>query len=173
MRDSATRLALLFACLLPLAAYGDPPGEPPKERRAEMMERMRTMRAVALANRLDLDEATALRLNGIMKRYDEAREALHRRIRAQMKILREASKSPNPDEKTVDAAIEAVLGAMKELDALRLAEARELVAGLDPARRARLLLFLHEFPKEVRRQMRRHRRQHGTRPGSGRSPARE
>ncbi len=119
---------------------------------------MRTMRAVALANRLDLDEATALRLNGIMKRYDEEREALHQRIRSKMKVLRKAAQSDAPDEKTIDEAVDSVLEAMKELDALRLAEARELLAGLDPARRAKLLVFLHEFPKEVRRHLRRNRR---------------
>ncbi|RMG13437.1 MAG: hypothetical protein D6729_15030 [Deltaproteobacteria bacterium] len=150
---------LLSSLFLAAPLRAQPLEEMPPERRKEMMERMRTMRAVALANRLDLDEKAALRLNGIMKHYDDERSKVHERLRRHLATLREAARAEAPDAQRVDAAIAAILEGMEDLDRLRREEAQALLRDLDPKRRAKLLLFLHEFPKELRRHLRRAREQ--------------
>ncbi len=120
---------------------------------SEAERRLRTFRAVALAERLDLDEKQALALNAAISRYDEKRRRVRAEIASHMRVLRQAAKETNPDEDAVSGAIEGVLSGRARLEEIRQEEARELLANLDPARQARLVLFFADFPRDVRRLM--------------------
>lgn len=154
-----THALLLTLCLVPLAVRAQKGHErrDKDQRREEIQRRVRTMRAISLANHLDLDEREALRLNHLMTEYDGRRHALREQIRGHMRILRNAADEPNPDGPSVDSAIDAVLQGRQQMETLHQEEARALMKNLNARQRARLALFLKKFPEEVRKAMKRHR----------------
>ncbi len=146
------------------------PGEDPALRE-EAQRRLRTYRAIALAEHLDLDEEQALAMNAIISRYDEERRRVRAELAGHMRVLRGAAREREPDAEQVAGAVAGVLAARAKLEKLRQDEARELLEGLDPARQARLLIFFGEFPREVRRLMHEGRHRHRERRGEpGRPP---
>ncbi len=145
------------------------------EARLERVEdRIKTLRALALANRLNLDSATALKLNAIMERYDEQRAEIREQLKAGMKTLDQASRAKQADAATVDAAVQEVLTAQAKIDDLRAQEAQEMMQGLTPQQKARLMRFYRDFPREIRRLLRRAerlRQLRGPKPGAGQAAA--
>ncbi|MDF1564359.1 MAG: hypothetical protein P1V51_15050 [Deltaproteobacteria bacterium] len=174
-------LTLLALLALPAAARaqpGPPPGMDPEElgppgAERETRERIRTMRAVALANHLNLDEKEALRMNAIMRRFDDEREQVRLGIRSHFEVLEQASragKGEKVDAKKIDAALDGVARGQERMAQLIREEFDALSKDLSPVDRARLAIFLREFPKEVRKAMRRQRGKHGMRGGGGGGP---
>ena len=141
------------------------------EARLERVEdRIKTLRALALANRLNLDSATALKLNAIMERYDEQRAGIREQLKAGMQTLVQASHAKTPDADTVDTAVKEVLDAQAKIDDLRAQEAQEMMQGLTPRQKARLMRFYRDFPREIRRLLHRAERLRelrGPKPGAG------
>lgn len=157
---------VLAALAVPLPALAGAPSTPrshpsaqsiaqrKQARWARIEERIKTMRAVALANRLGLDSATALKLNALMQTYDAKRADLRATLRQAMRTLKLAARQKSPDQKTVDDAVETVLETQSKIAALQEQEARELMDGLTPRQKARLVLFYRDFPREIRRLLR-------------------
>ena len=142
-----------------------PPGSENQTR-----ERIRTMRAVSLANHLDLDERQALRMNATMRRFDEEREKVKAGLKQSFEVLEKASKAEKIDPagaKAIDAAIGAVMKSHEQIASLRREEFLALAKDLDPKKRARLAIFLRDFPKHVRKAMRQGRGRRGPRGGGG------
>jgi len=157
---------VLAAVAVPLPALAGGPSAPrshasaqtiaqrKQARWARIEERIKTMRAVALANRLGLDSATALKLNALMQTYDAKRADLRATLAQAMRTLKTAGRQRSPDQQAVDDAVEAVLDTQSKIAALQEQEARELMAGLTPRQKARLVLFFRDFPREIRRLLR-------------------
>ena len=169
----STTLLLSLALALPALAQPGPPGPPdgfdgpPPTRKAR--ERIRTMRAIALANALDLDERAALKRSAIMRRFDDQRDEVHASLEKHFAILEKASAGEKVAAKVIDGAIAAVLAAHERMAALRREEFQALAADLPPVKRARLAVFLRDFPKHVRKIMRMGRGERGPgRRGGGR-----
>jgi len=120
---------------------------------------------VALANSLDLDERQALRMNAVMRTFDEKKEAIHEAMKQHFEVLEAAAGGEQRSEKTIDAAITGVMKAHAAMAAVQEEEFSALAKDLPPPKRARLAIFLRDFPKHVRRAMRMGR---GGRGGSGR-----
>lgn len=132
--------------------------------REEVERRIRTMRAVALANRLQLDEATALRMNAVMNGFDQRRDALRDRMHTAMQTLQTESRSAQPDTARIDGAVQTVIEVQSAMADLRRQELEALMKDLDPKRRAQLVIFFREFPNEIRRMMHRGRMMGGDEP---------
>ena len=157
MRRFLTTLALAAALLVPAAWWADGPDS---DRRSEMLERVRIVRAAALTEALELDEATAARLFPYLRETDAKMEEIHQARREHQHALRQMADAGEYPEREVDAHIEAVA----QLD-IKLAEARaEQVVGLKgiltPEQRVTFLIVQKRLEREIRRMMREERTRH-------------
>jgi hypothetical protein len=115
-----------------------------------MQQRMRTLRALGIAEALDLDTADALRLDAAMRPFDDRRRPLQKQLHDAMQTLRRAAEGEAQALPQVDAATARVLDTRAQMAAID----REMFAALSqsrtPQQRARLALFLAHFQEEVR-----------------------
>lgn len=169
MRRFLTTLALAATLAIPSLALADPPddrddSEP--DRRDELLDRVRIVRAAALAEALVLDEATAARLFPYLRDTDNAMEEIHLARREHQQALRRMAK----DDAFPEAEVEAHISALGELD-VRLAQARaDQLAGLRPIltaeQRVKFIVVQKRLEREIRRMMLEERGRH--RDGEGR-----
>jgi len=179
-------LSALVALALPLAASaqsgpGEPPGPGPgagmepggrhghgKENGPPDARRVKLALTLGLAEALELDDAQALKLRGVVDQFEQKRTPLQAQQRDALKILRAAADSEKPDAAAVDQALTRLLDAREKLQALD----RELVGGITrdlPAqKKARAVLFLARFHERMREKGAAGRRGPG-RMGPGRS----
>ncbi len=143
----------------PRARVGDRPGgdkadrpdKPDKRERAR--QRIRAMRALILAEELQLDEATAARLAPILTRYDDELARLLAERAALRDELRAAAAAR--DARRIDRTVDRLVtnqDARWAAERRRFAELRRL---LSPAQTARLLDVLPEIDRRILRGLRR------------------
>src|SRR5262245_58313871 len=120
-----------------------PPGPPPQQplnaqRREQIKQKIRTLRAYALTSELNLDEKTGNKLWPVLARYDdEIDKLLQQRVDVQRRLNQSASVQ---DPKLLDRLIDDAIANQKgfwSLEERRLAELRKI---LTPAQTARLLI---------------------------------
>jgi hypothetical protein len=162
MRMKRTMLAAVAA--LPLAAFAQAPqaprGQAPAEgqgqrgmgpggpgmRDPERMEkRMRLALTLGLAEALDLDQASALKLGDSLGKLGERRLAIHQQMRGSHDVLRRAATGEKVSAAEVDQAIQKALDARAELQTLDRETVKTVTQGLTPEKKARAVLFLARF----------------------------
>jgi hypothetical protein len=152
------------------AAAQEPPGledlgppEDPKLEEAEarkLLERLQVMRAWKLSEVLSLDEATGQKLFKALGEHDARIFDTQRKLRGAERGLVGALKADAPEAK-VKALMDEVITHKKELDRLKVEQFEKAGALLPVKQRAKLLLFLPRFEKEVRRYLRDLKREEG------------
>lgn len=147
MRYIALLLTLLIA--LPTVATAGP------DRREKVRQRVKVMRAMVLAEELQLDEATAGRLAPVLDRFDgELVKLLAERakLRAELRAAHDAG-----DDRRIGEAIDRLVAnqdARWDSERRRFAELRRL---LSPRQAARLLDVLPEIDRRIMRRLRERR----------------
>ena len=160
-----TTLLFVAALALPSLAVAEPPPPPPEEQdeeaREQMSERLRIVRAAALTEALELDEATATRLFPYLREGDRQREEIHRARREHMKALRKMVR----DEAIVEAEVDRRLGKLAELEIEQARIQAEQLDGLkgilSPEQRIRFLLVRRHLDERVREVIREERLKRG------------
>lgn len=118
-----------------------------KDRREKLKSRIRAMRAMILADELDLDEATATRLAPVLNRFDdELAKLLADRVRLRGE-LRSAESAGNDEQ--MNKLLDALVGnqdARWELERRRFAEVRKV---LTPRQSARLVDVLPDLDRRI------------------------
>jgi Spy/CpxP family protein refolding chaperone len=158
-------LLLIAALFLPALAAAEPPPPPPDEQDEEarelMMERLRIVRAAALTEALELDEATATRLFPYLREGDGRREQIHEARRDHMKALRQMVRR----EAVVEAEVDRRLGELAELEVEQARIQAEQLEGLKdiltPEQRIRYLLVRRHLEERVREVIREERLKRG------------
>lgn len=151
------RWALALACALavgtaPPAVHAQPaPGAAAQQRREQIKERIRALRAYALTTQLSLDQATAGKLFPLLARYDDELDKLLVQRVALQRRLRQADKLRDPAaiNQLIDAAI-ANQRALWKLEDERLADLRKI---LTPAQTARVLIVLPAFERRIQKRL--------------------
>jgi len=157
---NALRTALLTLCLGATGALaGAPRATTPEARpdpaareqnREAMERRIRTLRAVGLAEALDLDTAEALRIDAVMKPFDERRRPLQAQVFEAMKTLRHAAGGEAATAGQVDDATVRVLDARAQIAQIDREMFAALAQGRSPQQKAKLALFFAHFQEEAR-----------------------
>ena len=131
----------------------------PKARREKARQRIRAMRALILAEELDLDEATAGKLAPVLNRFDDEMAKLltdRLRLRDELRAAHDAA-----DDKRLDTIIERLVAnqdARWDTERKRFADLRRL---LTPRQAARLLDVLPEIDRRIMKGLREARGQQG------------
>lgn len=154
-------IALIVLPLAALAADKAPPagggpvaqgaGRPDAE---SVMKRMRLARTLGLAEALDLDTAQALKLGDAMDRFDGRRLVLWRQAQEAREALRRAAQGEKVGAGEVDAAVQKILDARAQSQALDKELIQALTQGLSPERKARAVLFMGQFRRRMEGRMR-------------------
>ncbi len=144
-------LALVVVAALGSQASAQP--APAGARSEQIKKKIRSLRAYALTEELQLDEATAGRLFPALAKWDDVTDKLLVQRVALTGQLRAADKLRDP--RAVDRLIDEALAnqhAFRELEDKRLVELRKI---LSPAQIARLLVVLPEFERKIQNQLKR------------------
>lgn len=157
-----SKLALALSLALTTSALAEPPRGPPPEERARVEKKMRMLRVVDLADRLDLDEKAALKLSETMDRFAEKRQKMHQEMEKHREVVERAAQGDSDALKGLDGAVRQFLDLRKRMGDVDLEEWIALGQGLSAQKQARLALFLAEWPRFVQKMMREaHRERRG------------
>jgi hypothetical protein len=137
-------VAVLAVALLPLGAFAAPAG-----RREDMERQLRVARLVELSSELELDSAQALKMDGILRQFDERRRPLHEQVRDSAKLLQRAAKGDSSAQSQVDPAAQRAFEARAQLAALDRELYQALAQELPPQKKAQLALFLARFDRKA------------------------
>lgn len=157
----------LMALILGVAQVGSaesppkeaPPGEETStEHVTKAIERMQVVRAWKLAEFLELDESSGSRLFKILAKYDQRIVEEHQKLSRKERQIRRAVKRGKSDGE-INALVDEVLSLQSSLGALKKERFLKAGATLDATRRAKLLLFLPRFEREVRKFVREQRQE--------------
>jgi hypothetical protein len=150
---SASTTALAQAPDVDQVEQADRPNQAQRQKR---LERMRLMRSWKLTEVLELDEATGKRLFAVLDGFDERLMQAHQALRQSERALRQGLRR-DASEAELEAMTDQVLARKRALDELRIKQFEEAGATLDARRRAKLLLFIPRFEKELRRKLHKRR----------------
>ena len=127
------------------AEYLDKP--PTKQQRDRVRKRIETVKMWKLTKALDLDEASSVKIFPILNRYDKRKADIHQDLREGMREMRRSLK----ENKT--AGLQNTLAMLEEkhraLQNINDEEWAELKKVLTVEQQAKLILFRHEFDREV------------------------
>ena len=132
------------------------PERGPPELSPEMQRQIRARRAVALTTQLDLDEHQAVAKSAVMQQFWEQRVALKERTQA---LLQELAENENAEQARVLSRVTRLKELRLEMVQLSHAEFDALAVDLSPNQQARLVMFLRDFPRQLRQEARRRRRE--------------
>jgi len=121
------------------------PDSPEARQRREQSRRM--MQVVGLTEALGLSTQEALRVDEVIRRFDERRRPLKEQVRESGRVVMEAARGDAAALAQVDQAIGRVLDARVQLASLDKEMFGALAQGLNPQQRARLALFYARFHK--------------------------
>nr|WP_225412847.1 hypothetical protein [Stigmatella hybrida] len=138
------RVAVLAVALLPLGAFAAP-----GDRREDMERQLRVARLVELSAELELDSAQALKMDGILRQFDERRRPLHEQVRDSAKLLHRAAKGDGAAQSQVDQAAQRAFDARAQLAALDRELYQALAQELPAQKKAQLALFLARFDRKA------------------------
>jgi hypothetical protein len=128
-------------------------GRTPEQLRAEVLERMRTLRTWRIVDALKLDQATSARLFPVLARYDDREMALATERRDIARLLRAEVEATKPDDARLQAAIGRLLANRERQRAMEDERVKELRKVLTPVQQAKLMLLLprleHEFARRI------------------------
>jgi len=174
MNRTALLLTVLSLALAAPALAEKPRGdEPSAEDHAAAMQRVRIVRAAALTEALELDEATAARLFPYLREHDEAMEAIHDRKRAARQALRAMVKDDSFKDAEVDRLLAVIADADVELAQARADQLGGLKRVLSTEQRVKFVMVQGRLDQEVRRVIREERIRHRGGDGGERRDRRE
>lgn len=122
-----------------------------KEGRERVEKRIRLMRLVEIADRLELDDRHAMKINETLQQFDERKRTAHEDVKASRQALKRAADGETTAPKDIDVALDRILDGRKRMLDLDQELYRTLSRDLTPKQRARLALFLLEFQHKMHR----------------------
>jgi hypothetical protein len=146
------RFLLAIALLTAVSSVAS--AQPRAEKREKVKQKIRVMRAIILAEELQLDEATAGKLAPILNRFDDEIAKLLQDRLAQRAELREAE--AKGDDARMNKAIDKLVAnqdARWDTERRRFVDLRKL---LSPRQTARLLDVLPEIDRRIMKGLRQH-----------------
>jgi Spy/CpxP family protein refolding chaperone len=151
---------ILFAGLLafsaPLAAEDRavPQTSPQVEQRGAAIKKFRVIRIAELQEALNLDEKTTIKVNGVMTKYDNQRDASRNDLREQMRSLRDLMAADKPDEARITRTLDKLLELRAHMHDIHLQELKELRQILTPVQQAKFVLMMEKFQKRMHQAIR-------------------
>jgi len=143
--------ALLLTLPLPALAAAPPtpptpptpPSAPELSREArDRMDRMeRTSRVVGLAEELDLTTAEALRVDEVMRKYDEKRKQLKEQVAEAAKLLERAADGDAEAGKQVDQASQRIFEARTQIASIDREMFQAIAKDMKPQQKARMAVY--------------------------------
>jgi hypothetical protein len=145
--------SLLIALLaIPAASMGANPAppEPAAANQRRIQNELHLLRIIGLADALGLNEAEALRLDRLMRPYDERKRKVRAQIGEALKVIKLATEGDPAALASIDPALETVLNGraqVAEIDRdMLLGVSRELT----PQQRAKMAVFFARFGQHAR-----------------------
>jgi len=120
------------------------------DQRQRALARVRLTKMVGLAEALDLNEAQALRMAEVMRRYDERKAPLQVQNAEAAKIIKRASEGDSAAIGQLDRAIQTMFKNRVQVQQLELEMMDELGRNLPPQQRAKLMIFFVSFAEQQR-----------------------
>jgi hypothetical protein len=117
-----------------------------------MQQRAQLALTLGLAQALELDDATALKLRGQIEKLSPRRMAAMQQMRDAVMLLRRSAKGEKVAAADVDGAIARLLDARAQLQAVDRDLVTLVTQGLPPEKRARGVLFLAKFHQRMARE---------------------
>ena len=134
------------------AVGGDPRAQ--EQLRQEVAERMRTLRAMKIAEALALDQATSARLFPLLARYDQRKGLLRKEGRDIKRELRAESAAAAPNGAKLTSAVDRLLANRGKRRALEEEKIREVRKLLTPVQQAKLVLVMPGIERRYARRIR-------------------
>jgi hypothetical protein len=116
--------------------------------RQRALARVRMMKVVGLAEALDLNEAQALQMAEVMRRYDERKAPLQVQNAEAAKVIKRASEGDSAAIAQLDRAIQTMFNNRVQVQKLELEMMDELGRNLPAQQRAKLMIFFVRFAEE-------------------------
>ncbi|MFN7135380.1 MAG: hypothetical protein ACK4N5_25120, partial [Myxococcales bacterium] len=133
---------LLLTLLAPSAAIAEAPAPPPagegREAKERLHKRVRLMRLVELAERVELDDRQALKVNEILGQYDDKKHAVREQMQAPRQLVQRAAQGDAEAAKGLDAAVDQLIALRKRLLELDHEAWKAASRELTPKQRAKL-----------------------------------
>ncbi|MBI5525849.1 MAG: periplasmic heavy metal sensor [Deltaproteobacteria bacterium] len=146
----------------PAAAFG--PDDDPGWR---TMRKMRAMHIAEIQEKLNLDEKTTIRINEILKKFDEKRDALKKEVKGHMQSIKDLMDAPKPDEAKLTPILDKLVSAREKIHDVQTDQLSEIRKLLTPTQQAKFVLHLQQWKKHMKEMIRKHR---GWRQGQGPGP---
>ena len=144
--------AALLACATPAFAE-----KPTDEEHEAAMQRVRIVRAAALTEALELDEATAARLFPFLREHDSKMEDIHAHKKQARRALKQMVKDGSFPEKEIDELLATIAEADVELAEARADQLEGLKRVLSAEQRVKFVMVQRRLDEEVRRVIREER----------------
>ena len=148
-----TRLWIAILAIVAFAVAATAQLETPRAQvvqRQRALARVRLMKLVGLAEALDLNEAQALQMAEVMRRYDERKAPLQVLNAEAAKIIKRASEGDSAAIGQLDRAIQTMFKNRLQVQQLDLEMMDELGRNLPPQQRAKLMIFFVRFAEQQR-----------------------
>lgn len=129
---------------------GEGPRQDPAQSRARMEQRMRMLQVVGLSEVLELSTAEALKLDEILRKFDDRRRPLREQVRESGKIVRQAADGDAAALGQVDQATARILDARVQLAQIDKELFQTLSRDLSPQKRAKLAVFYGHFQAKLK-----------------------
>jgi hypothetical protein len=115
------------------------------EQRERMERHARLQRVLGLAEELDLSSAEALKLDEVLRRFDERRKPLRQQVSDSAKTLEKASEGDQAALGGVDQAAQRIFDARAQMAQLDKEMFSELSKGLKPQQKAKMAVYFAKF----------------------------
>lgn len=124
-----------------------------EQARAKLREKIRAIRARKLAEVIQPDAATALKLGEIAERFEEQLEATRTQARTTRRDLVKLLQAPKPDENAVGKLTQQLISERAKLSDIENARETAVRAVLNPVQFARLVLVWPKINREIREEI--------------------
>lgn len=145
---------ILSLLLVPVFAAGQSPAHP-KGRGEETRHRVREMfheiAMMKIREALELDDATAERLEATMKRHGAQEAEVQKKMHAARQALRAELHAAKPNDKKLATQIDAIVATREELDRIHVDRLRDARKILPVDKQARLVLLFPKIERKLRK----------------------
>ena len=125
-----------------------------KERKKQIQQKVETVRLLKMVETLDLDDEQALKVNGIMKKYDQEQMELHRNRKNELRELRQELTKENPNQKQIKSHTQNIQDIDQKIPEIRKRETQEVGKHLNEVQQGKYLIFKDDFNQNVKQILR-------------------